>query len=105
MDQIGRSLQFCHLEFDEKPISYCFMAQFSVFSGGGGFQVLRKLGYCGPFEPCFYQCLELNDKLLHFVQNIMRPTFINTIFIFLLFIFRFLTNNIYFVDIYRDNEG
>ncbi len=38
MDRFGFSLGFCHLEFDKKAISDCFMALSRVFLGlrGGG---------------------------------------------------------------------
>ena len=35
-DQFGRSLQFCHLEFDKKAISGGFMEHFHVFTSGEG---------------------------------------------------------------------
>ncbi len=45
VDRFGRSLWFCHLEFDKEAISNDFMAHFHVFRGGVEFYSpnLRKL--------------------------------------------------------------
>ncbi len=35
-DQLGRSLRFCHLEFNNEVIFDVFLSHFRVFKGGGG---------------------------------------------------------------------
>ncbi len=55
-DQFGRSLQVCHLEFDDEAITDS-RSENSRYRGGGrgGFLILsnfRELSFCGPFGPC-----------------------------------------------------
>ena len=59
VDRFGRSLRFCHLEFDMEAISDGFMVHIRVLGEGMIFSNYRELSFYGPSGPYFYYMFPL----------------------------------------------